>query len=66
MIGPDHGGRFTEIDRVIGNCVAGDGTVTVAKLFAVPGPEARMCTSRMQVLEFRIGFTEAGWDLEAC
>lgn len=43
--------RFTEIDRVIGGCVAGDRTVTVAKLFAVPGPEARMCTSRMQVLE---------------
>jgi Protein of unknown function (DUF3363) len=44
------GERFTEIDRMIADHAAPDGTVTLKKLLAAPGPEGRVCVSRLQML----------------
>ena len=43
--------RFTEIDRMLAGHVSPDGTVTVPRLLAAPGPEGRACLGRLQVLE---------------
>jgi type IV secretory pathway VirD2 relaxase len=43
--------RFTEIDRMLGEHASPDGTVTLQKLLAAPGPEGRVCIGRLQVLE---------------
>jgi hypothetical protein len=43
--------RFTVLDRFLGDHVGPDGTVTLRKLLARPGPEGRNCVARLQTLE---------------
>jgi hypothetical protein len=45
------GERLTTIDRLLSDHVAPDGTVTLRKLLARPGPEGRNCVARLQTLE---------------
>jgi hypothetical protein len=42
--------RLTAIDRLLGEHVGPDGTVTLRKLLARPGPEGRNCVARLQTL----------------
>src|SRR5450432_788277 len=44
------GERLTTIDRLLSDHVAPDGTVTLRKLLARPGPEGRNCVARLQTL----------------
>ena len=43
--------RLTAIDRLLGEHVGPDGTVTLRKLLARPGPEGRNCVARLQTLK---------------
>jgi hypothetical protein len=43
--------RFTVLDRFICDHVGPDGTVTLRKLLARPGPEGRNCVARLKTLE---------------
>ena len=42
--------RFTMVDRFLSEHVQPDGTVTLKKLLARPGPEGRNCVARLQTL----------------
>jgi hypothetical protein len=43
--------RLTAIDRLLDEHVGPDGTVTLRKLLARPGPEGRNCVARLQTLK---------------
>jgi type IV secretory pathway VirD2 relaxase len=51
--------RFTMVDRFLSEHVQPDGTVTLKKLLARPGPEGRNCVARLQTLtDFKLAVEE--------